>query len=241
MGRRRHGFSTFAGPTARSSLGDTHLADAITALSKTCGATVATMLRYEPSIHQTIPMLFRDDAVQRIKAAQGLIDPSSSINAFDIMMGVALGLNFTTIMPTPTEDAFLLQHERARPLLHWITEVQAIHNRFEEVKGVLRWLNANATPGAIRYYFPSAMKLCPRSPAFTDMEAVPTRHHTPPGINEWLQAIRDASTTVASSLLLPNDAQPKQRDKMWLTIHTAPVHLVPAGAHYTTDTMTYNL
>lgn len=227
----------------RSSIGEAHVEKAVVQLSRTCAATVATMTRYIPSREETLPMLFRDDDLAKLAAVRGMVDPMCNIGRYTINPGVVLDIKFTDAkVPTIELGRLYLLAPLAlpprAPLLSYIAEVKAIHDKFEEVKAVLRWFNREATPGAIRYYWPTALELCPEAPAFAALQEVPTRYHNPPKISSWLQPIRDAAATVAGSLLLPVDARPRIRDKMWLTFAPTTVHLANE-VFYTTDQMVY--
>ena len=122
----------------------------------------------------------------------------------------------------------------------FIEDVAAIHFQFEEVKGVLRWLNRNATPGAIRFYFPSVLKLCPTSLAFADLQHVPARYSNPQHIGSWIEPIKTAAATVAGSALLPTGVEPRPRSKMRLTFPMTTVN-PDVNAAYRTDQIIYHI
>jgi hypothetical protein len=199
------------------------------------------MTHYPHSREGTLPMLFRDDDLAKLEAVRGMVDPMSDTEVYGIAPDVHLTINYKEArVPTIDANRLFMQQDRITPLVSFIAEVKAIHDKFEEVKAVLRWLNCNATPGAIRYYWPTILELCPNSPAFADLQNVPTRYHNPPGIHNWLQSIRDAAATVAGSLLLPSDAAPRLKKQMWLTFASTTVHL-GSEILYITDQMTYYL
>lgn len=225
----------------RSSIGDGYVDEAVAKLNLTCGAAVATMTRYTQSREETLPMLFRDDDLAKLEAVLGMVDPSMNQEGYIVQPDVILTVSYAGAkVPTIERGRLYLQPDRIAPLLSYIAEVKAIHDKFEEVKAVLRWFNRNATPGAIRYYWPTALELCRKAPAFDALQEVPTRYHNPPKISSWLQPIKDAAATVAGSLLLPGDARPRIRDKMWLTFATTTVHLANE-VFYATDQMVYYL
>lgn len=238
---RRHGRYVSRAPDERSSIGDGYVDEAVAKLNRTCGAAVATMTKYGHSREKTLPMLFRDDDLAKLEAVLGMVDTSSQIELYKIIPDVFLSISYADAkVPTIEPDRLYLQPDRLAPLLSYIAEVKAIHDKFEEVKAVLRWFNRNATPGAIRYYWPTALELCPKAPAFDALQDVPTRYHNPPKVSSWLQPIKDAAATVAGSLLLPGDAHPRIRDKMWLTFTSVTVHLANE-VFYATDQMVYYL
>jgi hypothetical protein len=225
----------------RSSIGDVHVDNAVNALNRTCFITAATMAEYRGTRESTLPMLFRDDTLDKLKQVRGMVEPSKHIATYQVDNATSLTIDFRdAMMPTIRPEMLFKQEDRIGPLLEYIAQVKAVHDQFEEVKAVLRWLNRNATPGAIRYYFPTIMKLCPRSPAFADLQKVPSRYSTPPGLGFWNQSLKNAATAVAGSLMLPSQAAPRPRGLMWLTFNCSDVHL-SGDTKYTTDQMIYNL
>lgn len=232
-----------SGPKPYASIGDSYVDAACVALTRTCQITAAVMAPYPKTREATLPMLFPDDVRAKLCAAQGLCEPTQSYGSYDIIPhipGAKLSISFIGSIPTPTRAAFKPDPERAAPLLTWVRQVNAIYEQFEEVKALLRWLNRNATLGAIRYYFPTAMKLCPHSP-LSDMQSVPTRFVEPRDIGNRVQMIKDAAACVTSSLLLPYDAVPVPRKDMWLTFNQYVVRPHGFDASFTTDVVTFNL
>jgi hypothetical protein len=232
-----------SGSSARASIGDVHVSFAITELAKTQQATVALMTNYETSLEDTLGMLFDPGTLQKLRAVQGMVT-THNIKQYALdQRGTYLHLDYAGAT-VPAIDAIMMNPQiSVEPLMTFVSAVKAIHDRFEEAKAVLRWLNRNATPGAIRYYWPSAMKLCPNSPIWADLQSVPSRYDTPAGIAHWTQAIKDSATTVTSALMLPSGTAPKARrgiGAMWLRFETTKVHLTGAQ-EYDTDTMLYNI
>ena len=209
---------------APSALGDNHVHDAINTIDLLCERTVNVMTEYSVSRDDTIRMLFEPDVLDRAGAAVGVIDPSTNSEDYKIS-GCLLHIqylryhgNYAGSAPWPTirSGAMILQ-DSAAPLLHFIESVRAIYEQFEEIKAVLRWLNLNATPGAIRYYFPTASALCPNSPPLKALLHVPSRYTQPKDINDWMQMIKDAAACYASTQMLPTDSKPKDKTPMSLT------------------------
>lgn len=228
------------GDVQPSALGDSHVIAAIEAIDKLCQKTMSVMTEYPFTREQTIPMLFPPDVLDRAHAAKGLIDPISNIVGYSVR-DAYLYLDYTgSHWPAiRAGDATELQ-PNAAPLLAFIKQVRTIHLQFEELKGVLRWLNRNATPGAIRYYFPIASALCPQSPSLKALPHVPSRYTQPAGINDWMQSIKDASACYASAQLLPVAAKPRSRERsMWLTFPGEMIRCGPVEFH--ADSTTYNL
>lgn len=238
-GRRQIGVLTPQRNDERSSIGDLHVSNAGDALNRTCAATIAEMTSYGRTREQTLPMLFRDDDLDKLKAVRGMVKTSGDTRGYQIQPSVTLFIDYEeALLPAIEAGRLYIQPDRVGPLLTYIAEVKAIHDRFEEVKGVLRYLNRNATPGAIRYYWPAALKLCPNTTAFADLVEVPSRYTIPPKIGDWMQSLKDAAATVTGSLMLPQTATPRTRNTMWLTFSSARVRLT-LDANYLTDQMTY--
>lgn len=208
---------------------------AIRLISRWQQQAVATMTEYGSDVNQTIDMLFKPDTIRKAIDAKGIIDPSSHVESYPVAVGVTLTVNYQeAYAPTIDERALCIQPALAAPLWACIGEIRAIHDKYEEVKGVLRWLNKNATLGATRAYFPSVLKLCPDT--FMGMLDVPSRYDEPRDIKDWLQPIRDAGNTVAAAQLLPADAPiGRARKGLCLTFASTDVTI------YTTDQIVYNL
>lgn len=216
--------------------------DAINKINHMQQCAVAALTEYPVRIDQTIAMLFNDEDVAKSAAVRNIITPSGWVRGYTILPDTTLAIDYDDdrdrahCLPiNPTR--FQPNPFRIAPLNDFIGKVGAIYLQYEEVKGVLRWLNTNATLGAIRYYFPAAMQLCPAT--FAGM-GVPSRHDTPDGVSVWLQPIRDAAATVASATMLPKDVEPRKRHALWLTFSSRKVSLGDTGAHYTTDQITLN-
>lgn len=227
----------------RQTLGDSLMDEALAKLQRTAQATAATMTKYECTRERTLPMLFRDDDLAKLRQVLGMVDTRSDSKDYTIQPNVSLTIDYKGAMvPAIEADRLYLQADRITPLLSYIAAVKAVHDRFEEVKGVLRWLNRKATPAAIRYYWPSAMKLVPKSPIWADLQEVPSRYTTPDNISDWLQSLKDAAATVAGSLLLPDTAKANPVSQMKLTFASIKVDLGGIGnSHYSTDVMTYHI
>lgn len=245
MGKRRGGFQNVPAATysERSSLGDAHVDAAITEITKLAQRAVATMTHYELTRESTLPMLFRDDDIAKLQAVRGMVQAHAATMSYMLQPSVFLFISYEDAqVPTIERDRLYIQPGRVGPLLNFVAAVKAVHDRYEEVKGVLRWLNRNATPGAIRFYWPTAMKLTPKSLIWADLREVPSRYSVPPNISGWLQPLRDAAATMAGAAMLPATAAERPRETMWLSFHSCPVKLDGnAGSTYNTDHMIYNL
>lgn len=236
MGRRRF----YRPPDTRSSLGDQHVQDACTRLTRDAQRTINLMTKYEATRERTLPMLFRDDDIAKLQAVRGMVDASRDTQAYMVGDHCYLWINYEdALLPTIEPSRLHIQPERIGPLLNHVAAVRAIHLQFEAVKYVLRWFNREATPGAIRYYWPTAMQLCPKATCWEGLQEVPTRFKEPDGLGMRMQMVRDSAATVATSLLLPSHAVPKNAGKMWLTFESyQPTH---GELGWTTDQGLYHL
>lgn len=242
MARRRGSFTNVpvGNGDARASIGDFAVNDAITKLNTAAQRAVALMTTYEHTRESTIPMLFRDQDIAALTQVRGMVQPRSNIEAYDVDRHVRLSIDYEdAFVPAILPSRLLVHPNRSAPLRAYIAAVRAIHDQYQEVVHVLRWLNRNATPGAIRYYWPAAMQLCPHSTAFKDLEHVPARYSVPPGIGDHMQLLRDAAACVVSMTLLPKDSKPTPRGTMWLTF--AQTSVKKGDATYQTDQMIYNI
>jgi hypothetical protein len=237
---RRNRFGTAPEP---ASLGDHHLKEAVATIDRLCQRTVATMTEYSMSRDTTIRALFPQEVLDRAMAARDLIAPDSYIMSYDhIDHDVEVSMDYRTgiksAYPPINESALVLQKD-AEVLQQFIHDVRFIHMQFEEIKALLRWLNRKATPGAVRYYFPAASALCPHSPALLALPHVPTRFTQPNDINDWMDIIRNASATYASTQMLPGTAVARKRSAMWLTFGGAEVER--GNVKFIPDRVTYNI
>lgn len=246
MGRR----NTFSGSVGyrnsdeRASLGDAHVNEAIAGIDRLQQKAASVMVHYNLSREATLPMLFRDDDIAKLQQVRGMVQARNIVKQYDLGQATLAVDYEEALLPSIQEERLYIQPLRATLLFQAISALRAVHLQYEEVKGVLRWLNRNATPGAIRFYFPSAMKLCPTSPIWKDLQEVPSRYTVPNDMAAWTQALKDAANTVAASAMLPSDIGTRKREKLWLTFKTEGVHLDmtdPNKVHYQTDAITYNL
>jgi hypothetical protein len=229
---------------SRSSFGDASLNSAIAAINQVQQKAMTTMTHFTPNRAEVISMLFRDDDIEKLRAVHGMVVASDRVKAYSLSgQGVYLNIDYVNCQHPAVEESRLyyqMQGDRMQPLYEHILHMRAVHDRYEELKGLLRWLNRNATPGAIRFLFPQAMKLVSDSPIWKDLQEVPSRYSQPPRISEWTQVMRDAANTYASMALLPTDATIRPRQHMWLTFGSRKVELSEHSS-YQTDLIIYNL
>ena len=98
-----------------------------------------------------------------------------------------------------------------------LEDIRGVHMRFNMLRDLLEWFDKNATPGAIKYYFPCLAALIPsdvgvhvRESPFHKADGI--RYKEPVGIAQHLPEIRSCAALVASALLLlkaePNGTKP---------------------------------
>ena len=218
---------------AYASIGDHAVLDACTALDVACQKAVAIMVEWPHTMPETGYMMFRDEDVAKLRAARQLMTPASEWGRYDVAPDARLELGFENsgIAP-PIAEAYQIT-DRTRPLLEMVEKVRAIYTQYEECKALVRWLNKNATPGAVRYYFPGVLALLSGSHGHGVPQELPSRHTTPPEIHNMLPVIRDASTLVAAMQMLPSDARMRfARPTQTMNLTFYPTILSSEGFHY---------
>lgn len=251
MGRNAYRHLSRPSIDERASLGDGCMESAIARLKNVQQKAVAMLTSFHGSLHSVVPTMFDADIIDRANAARGIVRAAANTIGYKVGpfqgMGVTLYLDYSDFR-TPAIEADKLVPQTAffSTMTPFIEAVTSVHLQYEEIKAVLRWLNRNATPGAVRYLFPQAMKLVPDSPIWKDLQQVPSRYTQPDDIAAWTQAIKDAANTFAAMALLPEEAKARTRERgMWLTFRPSKVHLErvndPNRTHYTTDEIVYNI
>lgn len=231
--------------TTQSALGDIHLANAITTIDRLCQCTVTALTEYPLTRKATIEALFTQDVLDRAVAAKKLIEPESYTIGYDleepgaVPASTELAINYRDSSYPPINEEAMVFQPASDKLFAFIAKIRAIHEQFEEFKATLRWLNLNATPGAIRFYFPTILALCPNSPPIAALQHVPTRYSNPENIGNWIPSIKDAAACYANTQLLPSTAKKRDRNEMWLTFRCYSVKR--GDAIFPTDSRIYNL
>lgn len=242
MSRKRGARHVSTQPGERASIGDAWVNEAVANINRMCQKAMAVMTDYTPTREATLHMLFRDEDMEAMARVRGMVTPQYNILHYEIEPRTFLHINYDGAkVPAIDQSRLAIYRDRAEPLFRHIDAARAVHDRYEEIKGVLRWLNRNATPGAVRYLWPSAMKLCPQAPIWRDLMDVPARYTTPLGVSGWTQAFKDSANTLAQAALLPDDATQRPRQKMWLCFETREVRTDIDRGFYDTDQMIYNL
>ena len=152
-GWRRH-MSKAHHKTSRSTLGNS-LPVAVQNVEQLADRVAAATVRLEFDKEQLIHWLFKPDAVQKLCAVKGFVNPSSWRYSYLVQIGVNLSLDFqTSSIVTPMNSAWQPQPE-AYPFIETVDKLRGIYHDFMKVMHVMNWMDANATPGAIRQYWPN--------------------------------------------------------------------------------------
>lgn len=148
-----------------------------------------------------IDNMFAPEAVAKLRAVKGLVTPESQRAFYSIVDGVKLSMDFDpTSVVTPLNSAWQPQ-PGAYKFIHAAEQAKAVYDSFCKVRHVMNWMDCNATPGAVRHYWPTMLSLVPDNAALKEASSV--RHNTPAGITSLLPLLRETASTVASALLLP--------------------------------------
>lgn len=203
----------------RSSIGDTYVEDACKALDRAAQIEANIFVTDAFTPEQVISMIIPDDIVQRAKDAFGIVRPAYGEREYNCWAEMSVTVahqhnEATRLLPIEPEH-MRIYNDRFAPLHEAAATINAIWLKYQEVRWLLRWFNRNATPGAVRNYWPSVLTLCPKSPSI-EAEG-PSRYSTPNGIGQLLPLIRSTSTTVATMQMLPSDAEPRPRSTVRLT------------------------
>lgn len=204
---------------SRASIGDYYVDQAVNTLTKNCAVECAMFV---PALdrHKLIPMLFDDVGIERLRAALPFAAGCSMTQTYELNPHVngTLGFNWDGLGIYPAEK--VRPHmDRYAPFITALQEIQALRAKWGSVIHVLKWCNRNLTPGAIRNLWPSAMALCPDSPAMIEIKReAPVRYASPAQLGEYLPLLRYTAGVVAASKMLPSDMQPRKREGIWLTL-----------------------
>lgn len=216
---------------SRSSIGDFYVDEAVKVLDITARTEAALFVTKRFSSREVVPMLFDPDILTRVQNARGLVRPAYSELSYSVWGGIKVGVQYgETNLYLPVEECHVrVQHVLIEPLFEAVKTIHEIFYKYAEVKHMLRWFNRNATPGAVRNYWPAVLSLCPKSPSI-EQEA-PQRYMTPDGIGDYLPLIRSTATTVATMQMLPTDIEPNKVSSVWLTCEAGTVTRQSVGVN----------
>lgn len=240
MGRRL-GRTVSTAPGERNSIGDFAVQEACTRLTAAAQAEAALLLPRIDMDTKLINALFDPVALVKLRAAYGLVEPSSSYHTYKLephAPGV-VKLTFTNTGTLTPESKCFLPNDAAKPFFEVARQLREIHIRWGAVKHMLRWFNRNATVSAARALWPAVMNLCPNATPLRELAGKPSeRYNTPAGLREQLPLIRTTAATVAQLQLL-GDRSGNANQGIILTMPQETVTL--EGVPFAVDHTAYNL
>lgn len=203
----------------RSSIGDDTVNSAVLNCVEAMHIEIAMNIEKEFSAMQMLHMFFPDDLADRLKAVRHCVTPVSQTGHYPVGgAGLMCHINWEkTGIPTPAPDALAPHAERMGLFFAAIDTCRTARMKYGKVVHLLRWFNRNATPSAIRNYWPSALALTPGSNFARDNAEPPSRYTTPNGIGGLLPLLRETAGTVAGMQLIPSDLEGRSRGQVWLT------------------------
>lgn len=241
MGRRYTGRTVSTNPGERNSIGDYYVDEACKAIDKVAKAEAAMLIEHIPVSTQLIDSLFKPDHLVKLRQAYGLVEPSHWLTSYDLKPHVAgtLAIQFNNTGTLPPNGNLVSPNDAAKPFFATCQEIRDIHIKWGAVKHMLRWFNRNATPAAIRAYWPAVMNLCKDAPNVKAMgEKTPERYDMPPGLNNMLALVRETAGTVATMQLI-DDRKGRENNGLFLTIPEGDVMV--AGSVIKLNNLSYNL
>jgi hypothetical protein len=204
----------------RASIGDQEVTNAVVRINEVMKAEIAMNIEKEFTAMHCLNMFFPDDLQARLMAVRHCVTPQSQIGLYPIGGDkMATCVNWTkTGIPTPSPDAMQPHHDRMDLFFSAIDTIRAARIKYGKVVYLLRWFNQNATPAAVRNFWPSALALVPGSKFAVDNAEAPSRYSSPQGIGKLLPLLRETSGTVAGMQLIPRDFAGRKQNQVWLTM-----------------------
>jgi hypothetical protein len=240
MGRRHSASVNRHVNGERSSIGDFYVNEAVKLLDR---CALIEMNIHAPTSftrHTLTLMLFPDDKVEKLEAVRGWVDASRDIMNYPLTNGSNLYINWDGAkMPAPELCVMQVEPVRSVPLFENLHIMSLIRDKYAAVSHVLRWLNRNVTPAAVRALWPPVLTLCPQSPMCKEYADMPSRWTAPNDAGNYAALLRDTAGTVASTQLLPSDLEPRTRGNAWLTFSEQDV--TREGITFHADLLTANL
>lgn len=175
-----------------------------------------------------IDWLMPPEMVKAIVAVAPYVDAASELHINDELINTFhradLRFDFERIgMFAPTKEAVMqrFKNNMPRAIRDCLDGMCKVRNSFDNVLKVVNWfLEHNATPGAIRYYWPTAMVLTPDDTAL--QEASGARFKDINGIQEIIPLLKETQATVATAFLLgSNDEARKEEGFFSATVGSA--------------------
>lgn len=163
---------------------------------------------------QVMPWFIPPEIREILKAAAPYVESGGNYHTYPLMPEFGVRINDWDGLGVgvPTKKAVVVDRVAAAPLVELGQHVAAELVKWAKVQHVLKWMDRNATVGAIRYYWPTILSLLPEDDAAKPRVSLDLgdRHRTPIGINLITPLIRETAGIVACGLLLPK-VDKKQR------------------------------
>lgn len=219
MGKRRRIPVNRHADGERSSIGDDDVQHAVDAIHGVMHAEIAMNVERGFTAMNALHMFFPDDLADRLRAVRHCVTPQSDIGDYPIGgQGIKAHVDWSNSgIPTPSVAAMQPHRDRMELFHIAIQTVRDARIKYGKVVHLIRWFNRNATPSAVRNYWPSALALVPGSKFAVDNAEPPSRYSVPNGIGGLLSLLRETAGTVAGMQLIPSDMRRRARREVWLT------------------------
>lgn len=166
---------------------------------------IRVMAPNELTFKQIIDLLFSQEHQKLLKDAFKLVDTH---NTSGIIRPVKIGLDDIRAhihiefedMLMPKSEIALAVHDT--PLGEHLRNIAIICRKFYVCTEVLDWFQNNATPGAIRNYWPAILPFLPSECVVKKHEGL--RYKVPHGINEHLDKIRETGEFLTQVTMAPH-------------------------------------
>jgi hypothetical protein len=224
----------------RTSIGDFYVNEAVKRLDR-CALIEMNLMEPARFGRRTLMrMLFPDSTVEKLEAVRGMVEPFYTTKPYNLMDDIEVVIDWKDDMiPAPEKRAMVIDPARAEPFLAAVKSMSQIREKYAAVGHVLRWLNRNVTPAAVRALWPPVLTLCPNSPMCKEYADMPARWTAPAEAGGYAALLRETAGTVAGTQLLPSDLEPRERSKTWLTF--AQGEVTREGITFQADMLTVNL
>lgn len=225
---------------SRASIGDFDVDQACNTLN-TAAQRECAMYLDEFRAGDILNWFFEEETLRRLRLVKDLVPVTQNLQDYVLLPHARMVIDFKELtVPTILPTAYKPDLTKCQPIIAAAEKALEIQSKYARVKHLLRWFNRNATPGAIRAYWPAVLTLCPDSPSMRAlMNAVPTRYDTPRGIGVLLPLIRETASTVAAMELIPADIQKRPRNDVWFSLDGTEREF--DGAPYATEHLLINV
>jgi len=178
-------------------------------------ACIAQCVQRTFDVVNVVSWLFHDDTISAMKNAFGRTYHAVNQGIYtDLVMKnfdvdsvaprVSISIDFEPMkMLAPADHLLQEAGEDAMPLIYCFKHMYEIHREWQQVRDVAKWLDINATAGAMRSIWPCVLALVPDKLPGSLHQCQGQRYREVPGIGEWVERLRSTTYTIASALLLP--------------------------------------